>query len=88
MTAAIIAAIIQEIDAYGSSKRSGSLTWKALETFSGFSKPAMWAKPEIRNTFRRVYNAQRAVATPIIKQRRTVDQRVATLEKILAALRE
>jgi hypothetical protein len=88
MTPATVAAIVAEIKAYERGERHGKLTWKALEAFSGFSKPALWAKPDIKKAVRRVLNAQRANATPAGKERRTPDERISALEGTVEALRE
>jgi len=88
MSPAIIAAVVEEIKAYGRGEREALLTWSALARFSGFSKVAMWGKPEIKKAFQQVQRSRRPDATPIVKPRRTVDERVDALESNVKQLRE
>jgi hypothetical protein len=88
MTPAIITAVVTEIKAYGRGERETPLSWSALVSFSGFSKVSMWAKPEIKNAFQQVQRSRRPDATPAVKPRRTVDERIEALESKVKRLRE
>jgi len=88
MTPATIAAVVAEIEAYGRGGRQGSLTWKALRDFAGFSHVSLWKKPSIKTAFIRVQQAQRTHATPTIKAPKTTDERVLTLKRAVADLQD
>jgi hypothetical protein len=88
MTPAIIKAVVDEIHAYGKGERAGPLSWSALETFAGFSRVSLWAKPTIKEAFQQVNAAQRRDATPRIKAPRTTDERIDAMQRTVDELRE
>lgn len=87
MTPAIIAAVVAEIQAYGSGKRERPLTWQALSEFSGFSHVSLWKKAPIKAAFGVVQQAQRPDATPSMKAPKTTDERVSALQSTVEELR-
>ncbi len=88
ITDAIVQAIIGEIRAHKDGKREGKLSWAALEEFSGFSRVALWTKPQIKEPFQAAKASFKADATPKIKPRKTIDERIVALEASLDELRE
>lgn len=87
MTSAAIDTVVKEIEAYGRGERPDKLNWKALCEYSGFSQVSLWKKPAIKAAFARVRQSQRADATPAISPPRTVDERVAAVQKTIDELR-
>lgn len=88
MTQAHIGAVVAEIEAYSRGEREGALSWSKLEEFSGFSHVALWQKEPIRVAFQRVKQDMRRDATPKIKAPRTIDERIARLQRVVDELRE
>ena len=88
MTQATVAAVVAEISAYERKERDEPLSWAALQKFSGFTRVALWAKPEVKSAFQRARIALKPDATPTIKAPRTVDERINTLQNQLHEMRE
>jgi hypothetical protein len=88
MSQALIATVVGEIEEYGAGRRGQPLSWGALAAFAGFSIVALWRKEKIKNAFQRVKQQLRESATPPIKPRKTVDERVVRLEATIVELRE
>jgi hypothetical protein len=87
MTPATIKIVVDEIAAYGRSEREEPLSWAALVKFSGFSRISLWAKPAIKDAFKKAQEALRGDATPNIKAPRTTDERVMAIQQTLEELR-
>lgn len=84
----MIAMVVAEIEAYGRKERAGSLSWGALEQFSGFSHVSLWAKPSIKAAYIAARAALRADATPLIKAPRTIDERILSMQASIDEARE
>jgi hypothetical protein len=63
----------------------GKLTWKAIESFTGFSRQALSAKPDIATAYERVKLGQRSKSTR--KPAKTADERNARLNGEIDRLR-
>uniref|UniRef100_E6PHT2 Uncharacterized protein n=1 Tax=mine drainage metagenome TaxID=410659 RepID=E6PHT2_9ZZZZ len=87
MTPATVAAVLAEIEAFGRGERDGALSWDRLVEFSGFSNVALWKKVPIKDAFQRVKQQARADATPAIKPRKTIDERIIRLQSMTDDLR-
>jgi hypothetical protein len=87
MTPAVIVSVVAEIKAYGRGERSEPLSWAGIVAFSGFSQVSLWKKPAIKAAFQEIRDSQRRDATPPVKAPRTVDERIAAADAIVAQLR-
>lgn len=64
MTGDDIKAVVAELKKWQDKEYGRGLTWERIENFSGFSKPALWAKTEIKSAFQA---AKKALADPTRK---------------------
>ncbi len=85
MTPAAIAAVVAEIEAHKQGQRDMPLSWGVLETFSGFSRVSLSAKPTIKAAFQATQQSRRSDATPNIKAPRTTDERVVAMHPVSKA---
>lgn len=59
MTREDVLSVVNELQRWANGERATDLTWMIVERFSGYSKPALWAKPEIKNAFQQAKTALR-----------------------------
>lgn len=88
ITTEVAAAVVKELSAWAGGSRRQKLTWKAIEEFSGFSKPALWANPKVKAAFQEAKVALRRKKIPPVKPPRTIDARIEGLEGEITRLRE
>lgn len=51
MTERDVKSIVNELNRWADRERGSELTWAHVEAFAGFTKPALWAKPDIKKAF-------------------------------------
>lgn len=87
MSAADIQNVLHELDAWCRRERPGRLSWRHLETFSGFTRQALSGRDEIAERFGAAKTVNRPSSAAQRRAPKNSDQRIIDLQRDIEHLR-